>query len=160
MAITSKPISATDSALLATRTEDHFFDKKAAEISGAKLQKVAVAFANADGGEIYIGIRDDKDEPDPAKRWAGAASIESFNQHIQALNDVQPPLPVEYCFLRQIGSSTYVLQVQVEKSQSVHKTTEGKVYERKGAQSLPVTDPSRITDYLLQKERHLTKTTL
>jgi len=96
----TKTISATDALLLATKQEDHFFDRKAAAIRGANLQKVAVAFANADGGEIYIGITDEKDEADPTKRWAGAPNIEDYNQHIQSLTDVQPALPMELTFLR------------------------------------------------------------
>src|SRR5690606_3161392 len=68
----TKTISTADALLLSTRQEDHFFDRKAAAIKGAKLQKIAVAFANADGGEAYVGITDEKDEPDPSKRWAGA----------------------------------------------------------------------------------------
>ncbi|WP_139326353.1 RNA-binding domain-containing protein [Azonexus hydrophilus] len=71
----TKTITAADALLLSTRQEDHFFDRKAAAIKGAKLQKIAVAFANADGGEAYVGIADEKDEPDPSKRWAGAPNI-------------------------------------------------------------------------------------
>lgn len=141
----TKTISKDDALRLATRPEDHFFDRKAAAIKGAKLQKAAVAFANADGGEIYIGVGDDKDEPDPAKRWRGASSIEEFNQHIQALTEVQPALPMDLTFLKADGGSRYVLRVVIEKSQAVHKTADGTVYERKGAQSLPVSDPARIT---------------
>ncbi len=141
----TKTISADDAILLASKTEDHFFDRKAAEIKGAKLQKIAVAFANADGGEAYVGIVDDKDEPDPAKRWSGAKSIEDYNQHIQALTEVQPALPMDITFLKAEGKPHYVLRIQIEKSQSVHKTSDGTVYERKGAQSLPVNDPARIT---------------
>lgn len=141
----TKTISKDDALQLARKPEDHFFDRKAAAIKGAKLQKVAVAFANADGGEIYIGLADDKDESDAAKRWTGAPSIEDYNQHIQALTEVQPALPMELTFLKAEGGSKYVLRVVVEKSQSVHKTADGTVYERKGAQSLPVNDPTRIT---------------
>jgi ATP-dependent DNA helicase RecG len=142
--VQTKNITIVDSLLLATKQEDHFFDRKAAAITGAKLQKIAVAFANADGGEVYVGIADDKDEPDPEKRWNGAPNIEDYNQHIQALTEVQPALPMDLTFLRADGTSAYVLRIQIEKSQSVHKTADGKVYERKGAQSLPVTDPTRI----------------
>ena len=54
---------------LSTRDESHFFDRKALGISGKKAQKIAVAFANADGGEFVVGISDDKEEPNPSKRW-------------------------------------------------------------------------------------------
>lgn len=38
--------------------EDHFFDFKSKSIQPAKLQETFVAFANADGGDIYVGIED------------------------------------------------------------------------------------------------------
>lgn len=141
----TKIISTTDALFISSRQEDHFFDRKAAAIKGAKLQKIAVAFANADGGEIYVGILDEKDEPAPEKRWVGTPNIEDYNQHIQSLTEIQPAIPMDLTFLRAEGISNYALKVQIEKSQSVHKTSDGSVYERKGAQSLPVTDPARIT---------------
>ena len=147
----TKTVSAVDALSLANRQDDHFFDRKAAAIKGAKLQKVAVAFANADGGEAYVGITDEKDEPDPDQRWNGAANIEDYNQQIQALMEVQPALPMELSFLKAEGKQTYVLRIQIEKCQSIHKTSDGAVYERKGAQSLPITDPSRITSLSFAK---------
>lgn len=147
----TKLISATDALHLSSKQEDHFYDRKAAAIKGAKLQKIGVAFANADGGEIYVGIADEKDEPAPEKRWVGAKNIEDYNQHIQSLTEVQPALPMDLAFLKAEGVSGYVLRIQVEKSQAVHKTADGKVYERKGAQSLPVSDPARITELSFAK---------
>ena len=40
--------------------EDHFFDIKGKQMQPAKLQETYVAFANADGGDLYIGIEDKK----------------------------------------------------------------------------------------------------
>jgi ATP-dependent DNA helicase RecG len=54
---------------LASQKESH---RKAADISGKKVQKIAVAFANADGGEFIIGVADDKGAPEPEKAWRGA----------------------------------------------------------------------------------------
>lgn len=147
----TKEISDADALLLSRKQEDHFFDRKAAAIKGAKLQKIAVAFANADGGEIFIGIADEKEEPDPAKRWNGVENIEDYNQHIQALTEVQPALPMGLTFLKATSKAPYILQVEIEKSQSIHKTSDGSVYERKGAQSLPVMDPQRITELSFAK---------
>lgn len=142
----TKQISDDEVLLLSQKQEDHFFDRKSAAIKGAKLQKAAVAFANSDGGEIYIGICDEKEEPDSSKRWKGAHNIEDYNQHIQALTEIEPTLPMELTFLRSPSVSAYVLRVEIEKSQHVHTTSEGRVYERKGAQSLPVDDANRITE--------------
>lgn len=37
-------------------TEGHFVDLKAKEVKPGKLTKAISAFANADGGELYVGI--------------------------------------------------------------------------------------------------------
>jgi hypothetical protein len=84
--INRRELSSEDALTLVRRDEDHFFDHKALQIGGAKIQKIAVAFANADGGEILVGIADSSDEPDPQKRWQGSGKIEQFNFALQALN--------------------------------------------------------------------------
>ena len=150
----TKVITEAESLAIATKVEDHFFDRKAAAIRGAKLQKIAVAFANADGGEVYVGVADDKDEKDPARRWRGPELIEGFNQHIQALTEIQPTLPHALTFLKVQNRPGYVLRVDVEKSSSVHQTAGGRVYQRKGAKSLPVDDPQRITELGFAKGAH------
>lgn len=139
-----REISKADALALSSQPEGHFYDRKAAAIKGAKLQKLISAFANADGGDVYIGIADDKDESDPEKRWVGA-SIEDYNQIIQSTLEIRPSPPVMMEFLKSPLSSNYILHIQVDKSQSVHQTADGTVYERKGAQSLPIKDAERIT---------------
>lgn len=141
----TRAISREEAISICTREESHFFDRKAAAIKGAKLQKIAVALANAEGGEFCVGVADDKEQPDAERRWNGAENIEDFNQHIQALMDVQPPLPLDISFLKSPLSDNYVLLVQVEKSQHVHQTSDKTVYVRKGAQSLPLADAAQVT---------------
>lgn len=41
--------------------ENHFNDFKAKDISGRQFSKVISAFANASGGDVYIGIREEND---------------------------------------------------------------------------------------------------
>jgi ATP-dependent DNA helicase RecG len=132
-----REISEKDFLTLAEREESHFFDHKAFAVSGKKAQKIATALANADGGEFVIGIADEKEESDVSKRWQGE-SIESFNGHIQALNEVRPSLLAEYTFLSVPSRAGYVLQVTVEKGSEVHRTSSDDVYARKGASSLPL----------------------
>lgn len=134
-----------------TREEGHFFDRKAFEVKAAKMQKIAVAFANADGGDFVVGIADSKDEPDPAKRWAGQAAQEGFNQHIQSLTEITPTLPVRYGFLACTTRPGLVLHVSVEKSGQVHSTADKTVYVRKGAQSLPLQSAEQITALAFSK---------
>ena len=138
-----RQISKSDALVLCQRVEGHFFDRKSAAIAGAKLQKIVVAFANADGGEVAVGIADDDDEPDPVKRWGGKATIEDFNGLLQAIHVLNPSVDVRYEFLKCNSWDTFVLHIFVERSGDVNKTGDGKVYQRSSAQSLPL-----ITDQI------------
>lgn len=141
-----KTISAADASVLETRDEDHFFDRKALRSSGRTIQKIAVAFANADGGEFAVGVSDDEEEPNPTQRWNGAGKVEDFNPHVQAISEIKPPLAAEYSILDTPDRTGLVLLVRVEKSSDVHQTADGTVYVRRGAQSLPIKDQQRILD--------------
>lgn len=127
-----------------TRDESHFFDRKGFTVSGRNIQKIAVAFANADGGEFAVGIGDNKEYPIPSDRWKGATTIESFNGHLQSLTEIKPSLDMNYEFLECESRPGLVLRVTVDKSSYVHATSEGTVYRRQGAQSLPIVDPQEI----------------
>jgi ATP-dependent DNA helicase RecG len=140
-----------DALTFCTRDEGHFFDRKAVGLKPAKMQKIAMAFANADGGEFVVGIADSSDEPDPAKRWAGLATQEDFNQHIQALMEITPTLPFRFQFLACPLRPGLVLQVQVEKSSQVHSAADKTVYVRRGAQSLPLDSADQITALAFSK---------
>ncbi|MFI8378672.1 ATP-binding protein [Leeuwenhoekiella sp. NPDC079379] len=128
---------------LSNRDESHFYDNKAFEIKGDKIQKIAVAFANADGGEFIIGIKDKKEDKNPLKRWQGIDNMEAFNFVFQNLTQLSPTIPHSYEFLKD-GSGKYALRITIEKSESVHKTVNQAVYIRKSAQSLPIKDPTQI----------------
>lgn len=147
----TKTIQLIEANDLSTREESHFFDRKSFLIKGAKVQKIAVALANADGGEFIIGIADEKEEPDPAKRWQGALRIEDLNSHLQAIFEVTPSLDLKYEILKCEDKPGYTLRVLVEKSSELHKTSNGTVYQRHGAQSLPIKDPQKITQLLFAK---------
>jgi ATP-dependent DNA helicase RecG len=127
-----------------TRQESHYFDRKAFEIQPAKVLKHAVAFANADGGEIVIGITDSKAEPEPEKRWKGKATIEDYNGHLQAIALIKPSLPFHFGFYVCKDFPGFVLHLEIDKSSTLHQCPDGSIYERVSAQSLPVTAPDRI----------------
>lgn len=147
----TRDISYDNAIELCGKNEDHVYDRKALGVKGQKVQKIAVAFANSDGGEFVIGIADDKDEPSKDKRWNGADKKEIFNSHLQALFEVQPSLDINYEFLTCKPMHGYVLRVMVEKSSEVCKTADNKVYQRIGAQCLPITDPQRILELSFAK---------
>lgn len=147
----TREISQKEVLTLSQREESHFFDKKALSVPGKQVQKIAVAFANADGGELLIGIADSKDEPVPEKRWQGAVNIEALNSKLQAIFEIQPTIDLRYEFLKSDEKGGYVLRVTIEKSSQVHKTADETVYVRYGAQSLPLKDPAKITQLSFAK---------
>jgi ATP-dependent DNA helicase RecG len=144
-------ITASEALFLCNRKEGDLFDRKAARISGRKLEKAAVAFANADGGEIVVGIADDKSESDPNKRWNGAEDHEFYNPLLQCLFELSPALEFRHEFLSCDDFPGVVLRIFIQRSADVSKTSEGVVYQRKGASSLPVKDPAKITSLSFAK---------
>lgn len=139
-----KNLDEVDALNLCQREESHFFDRKAFEVKPANIQKTAVAFANADGGELVIGILDPKQEPDPKKRWRGVSNIEDFNQHIQAIAEITPQPPFRFGFFTCAHYPGYVLQVDVDKSTQIHQAANKRVYVRMSAQSLPLSSQEEI----------------
>jgi ATP-dependent DNA helicase RecG len=130
--------------------EGHFLDFKAKDILPAKLSRTISAFANSDGGEVYLGIR----EPSLGgeKSWDGFPSLENANAHIQTIVSILPlghgvritPLSAE-------GQRGLVLQVEVTKSRDIIKTTSDEVYVRKGAQNLRLDRPEELERLRLNK---------
>lgn len=125
------------------RNENHFYDNKAFGLDGSKIQKISVAFANADGGEFVVGIKDKKEEPNPLLRWQGFKDQEDFNMVFQNLLLIEPSLPHYVEFLKD-ENDTFALRVIIEKSQFVHKTPSNLVFVRKSAQSMPIKDLNQI----------------
>lgn len=146
-----KKILEEDVLKLITRQEGHFYDKKAKEITGKKIQKIACAFANADGGDFILGIKDDKDETDPARRWSGFERKEEFNFVFQNLMEVKPSVPYVATFLESAVDTSLALQITVEKSEKVHYTADNTVYVRISAQSIPLNDPQKIQELSFAK---------
>jgi len=120
-----------------SKDEDHFYEKKSNNVRGRAIQKLAVAFANSDGGEIIVGIKDSKEEENVSERWDGVAEIEELNFVFQNLLETEPQIPHTPEFLRS-SDGTLALRLFIEKSERVHRSSDGTVYVRRGAQSLPL----------------------
>ncbi|GHD51429.1 ATP-dependent DNA helicase RecG [Marinobacter persicus] len=146
-----REISKRDAIHYCTWQEDHFFDRKAFGLKGDKVQRIAVAFANADGGEFVVGVSDEKESNDPSMRWKPVDKIEKFNEIIQNLSMPEPTIDYRCVFLRQKGVPGYVLHVTIEKGLQVHETSRKQVIVRNGAQSQELKGNLRIAELAYAK---------
>lgn len=140
-----KTINQKEANDIIEKEESHFFDLKSKDVAGNKIQKIAVAFANADGGEFVVGIKDYKDEPNTELRWDGKSTIEDYNSILESMRLITPSLEYECSFLKSPYPG-YVLDIKVEKSLYVHKTSSGEYYIRNGAQSSKILGDEQLSE--------------
>jgi ATP-dependent DNA helicase RecG len=129
-------ISPKQFAELIERDEGHFLDFKAKAVSPAKLTKSLSAFANADGGELLIGVLDSGAHA--SKRWAGFTNVEEANAHIQTFEQFFPlGTYFKYQFLKCEQLPGLLLHCEILKTPDIRPASDGVIYLRRGAQSLP-----------------------
>jgi ATP-dependent DNA helicase RecG len=131
-------ISGVERDRILTMDEDHFCDLKAAEISPSKLTRTVSAFANASGGDLFVGIAEEEFFGSKTRIWSGFKDPEAANAHVAVLASMFP-LSSEYSyeFLRSAGSSGLVLHVSVQKTSEIAIASDSLAYVRHGAQNLP-----------------------
>ena len=134
MAIRIERITRAQRDALLALDEGHFGDLKAIEIAPGKLTRSLSAFANADGGELFIGI-DDK----AGRRWRGFANEEAANGHLQPFEALFPlGTDFDYEFLQTDDDPSLVLHLSVRKTADIKQASDGYPYVRRGAQNLRV----------------------
>nr|WP_024834912.1 ATP-binding protein [Clostridium sp. 12(A)] len=151
MELESKNLTEAEVISLFNIEENHFNDFKSKAIDGNKLSRTISSFANASGGDIYVGIREENRSK--VKHWEGFTSIEDANGILQMLNDI---LVMEsnyvISFLKHPVLGTYVMQITIFKTQSLVYCTDGRTpYIRKGAQNLPCDTTEKIRRLELDK---------
>lgn len=128
--IETRNIEQSELVYLLGAEEDHFFDLKGRDIQPSKLQETFVAFANADGGDIYVGIEDaeykgERVRPFETKEHANAILAVLLEQTSPSVENVS----VEFL---SIGVG-YILHISIPKSPKVHYTASGDCYIRLNA---------------------------
>src|SRR5689334_3862029 len=108
-------ITKEEARKIANSLEGHFTDIKAIDITPGKLTRTMAAFANADGGEIFIGV--DEDKSNGNRSWRGFTRHEDANGHIQIFEKLFPfGTDFDYLFLECSGWNGYVLRVDIRKT--------------------------------------------
>ena len=120
-----------ESTTLLEKKENHFLDFKSRDITPSKLQESFVAFANSDGGDLYVGIEDEKNY---INRIKGFDKPEDANDVISVLLEQTSPavenVDIEFIYF---DSKGYVLHFSIPKSPKVHYTTQGRCFIRVNA---------------------------
>ena len=146
------PISDNELSKLLQIVEGHFCELKAIEIAPGKLTRTISAFSNSEGGEVFVGIDEDKETG--TRTWRGFDTPETANGHIQTLEEFFPLGPdYSYDFLSNDNAPGFVLKVQVVKTQEIKTASNKKVYIRRCAQNLPVENQERLE--ALRKDKGL-----
>lgn len=146
MSIRSIKITKLEADKIRLLDEGQFCDLKAKEIAPKDLTNTISSFANADGGDLYIGITN------KTREWDGFHNMESANGHIQIFEELFP-LGNEflYEFLHSESYSGFVLHIQIHKSQKVTYASNKIPYLRRSAQNLPLNTSDKIRRLELTK---------
>ena len=126
-----------------TRKEDQTFDCKSIQIDPKALAIPIVAFANADGGMIAIGVSDK------------SRNIEGINQHIDKLNELlrvpfdfcNPSISVTYTYVPctdKDGNENRILLMHIPASSSLHTNQADEAFMRVGDKSRKLTFDERL----------------
>jgi len=149
MTIAIIQITVEEFLTITKRGEGHFSDIKAAAISPAKLTNSMSAFANADGGELFIGI---DESPRGSFTWNGFPRVEDANGHVQAFEQFFPlGSDFRYQFLSLPGHFGLVLHCEIDKTVDVRSASSGDIYIRRGAQNLKQSTFDQINRIRLNK---------
>jgi len=133
--------------------ESHFLDLKSIDIKPAKLTRSISAFANASGGEVYIGIDETQIDGNNHRTWRGFTDQEDANAHLQVFQELFPlGQYYNYTFLSCDGYMGLVLQVSINKTREIVKALDKPIpYLRLGAQNLPQDKEEKLARLRLDK---------
>lgn len=123
--------------------ENYLNDVKSKEIKPSKLSDCVSAFSNAAGGDIYIGICEDK--KNNTKSWEGFNKVEEANEIIHTLldsNTFSHHLKFEY--FTNSNCPGKILHILVFKVKDIVKSSDGTIYIRENAGKIKINNPEKL----------------
>jgi ATP-dependent DNA helicase RecG len=126
------------------------------EIKYLQLLKIITrtlsAFANAVGGDLYLGIRENDNNGVQHRQWIGFTDEEEANGHIQIFEELFPlGDQYSYTFLSHSDENGLILHLAVKKNLAIVPASNGVVYKRRSAQNIPVTTEEALKRLELDK---------
>ncbi|WP_431312698.1 ATP-binding protein [Roseateles agri] len=111
-------------------------DAKGKDVLPGKLQETFVAFANADGGDIYLGIEDKKHKGNRVRPFAAKEDANSFiHVLLEQTNPTVEGVVVELLHAKGFG---HILHLSIPKSPKVHYTASGDCFVRANAGKIKI----------------------
>ena len=130
--------------------ENYLNDVKAKEIKPAKLSETVSAFANAGGGDIYLGITESG--ANKVRGWSGYSDVEDANDITQTLFAAHAfGNHLIFEFLSCDEYQGYVLHITVKKVKEVVKSTKEEVFVRVNAGKAKLDNPEKVKRLELDK---------
>jgi ATP-dependent DNA helicase RecG len=128
-------VSDQKAAALLAQQEGHFLDFKAKEIAPARLTQTISAFANAEGGDIYIGVAEGPD----GFVWDGFENAEAANPFVLLFEQLFP-LGDEFSYelIANANRRGLLLHVSARRTSRVMLASDGNAYIRRNAQKIRV----------------------
>jgi len=139
MAFETQAISRTQADQIINLEENQFGDVKAIEKKPAGLSEDVSAFANADGGDLYVGIDEFKVNGVKTRSWRGFPDPEAANGLVGLFDKLFPVGEFQYEFLRCDSLPGLVFHATVTKTVGIMLASNNIPYLRRGASSLPQT---------------------
>ncbi|QOY95956.1 putative DNA binding domain-containing protein [Massilia sp. UMI-21] len=123
--------------------ESYLNDVKAIEIKPSKLSETVSAFANFIGGDIYIGIDEDKSKK--TRSWRGFGNPEDANAVVHVLLQSHAlGNHLSFEFLSNDSSAGYVLHITVRKVKEIVKASSGEIFIRANAGKIKVDTQEKL----------------
>ncbi len=125
-------------SLLCQVPESQWFERKGPRVAARDLANTLVAFANADGGVVVVGLQVDRKDGIENRRVvgidrSGPKSLASWQQ--AAIDFTVPVVPISTDLLpchNDSGKNDHLLVIRIKKSNVVHATAADDVYLRVG----------------------------
>lgn len=117
--------------------EGQRLDFKSMRIRPSKLSETISAFANTDGGELYVGIEDDR-------TWQGFDNTEAANEISAMIFDMFPVQDYIECNFLKSDAAGLVLKIEIARTPDIKEATNGSIFKRFGAQNRKLTNRTSI----------------
>lgn len=137
-------------AVIMATQENYLNDIKARDIKPAKLSETISAFSNAAGGDVYVGIGEDKAAN--TRTWLGFDDPEAANHFFHTLLQAHPFGNHIKCeFLSNKNLPGLVLHILVKKVKEIVKSSSGDIYVRVNAGRLKIDTAEKLKRLELDK---------